>query len=456
MIFGISKASSIYLSIFLFLFIYIFIPGTIHAQVIETPKDRQLRLQKELEQVEQEQRETEKILKDAENESSSLKRDILILNTKIKVAELNIKAKNILIESLKKDISNKEKTIENLSDRIERGRETLSQILRKTNDIGDISIPEVLLSKDDLTEVFSDLDTFQSVEDALKKTFEEIRSAKIQTETEKDVLDKRKNQEEDARYAIEQERKNISNNQTEKQRLLNISKNNEKTYSQILAEKRKKANEIRAALFTLRDTASIPFGDALRFANRASISTGVRPAFLLAIITQESSLGANVGSCYLLNTDTGSGISVKNGSFISKVMKPGRDVEPFISITRTLGFEPTKTLVSCPQSVGWGGAMGPAQFIASTWMLFKDRIARALNIDTPNPWNPEDAFMASSIYLGDLGAISGSYTGEQNAACKYYSGKSCKSSSLIRSYGNSVMAIADNIQRNMIDPLQGL
>ncbi len=446
-----------------FLFFPLFTAFPAHAQTIqggqtitETADQKEARLRAELAQVEQEQKETEKILAEAQGQSASLKRDILILDTKIKAAELNIKAKNILIESLGKDISTKVKTIGALEDRIGRGKDALAQIMRKTNEIDTISLPEVVLSKDNLSDIFSDLDTFESVQSGLKIAFENIRSAKTQTETEKDTLDKRRNQELDARQVIQREQKNIAANQAEKQKLLNTSKNNEKTYSQVLAEKKRQAAVIRAALFALRDAQAIPFGDALKFANLASKQTGVRPAFVLAILTQESSLGANVGSCYLTNTQTGEGTSIKTGNPIKNVMKPGRDVEPFLTITQSLGLDAMKTRVSCPQSVGWGGAMGPAQFIPSTWMLFKKRIGDAVGTSLPNPWNAQDAFMASAIYLGDLGASGGSYTGEQNAACRYYSGKNCSASSLIRSYGTSVMTKADNIQRNMIDPLQGV
>jgi hypothetical protein len=100
--------------------------------------------------------------------------------------------------------------------------------------------------------------------------------------------------------------------------------------------------------------------------------------------------------------------------------------------------------------------MGPAQFIASTWMLFKDKIARAANVTNPNPWNPEHAFIASAIYLSELGARSGSYTAEKNAACRYYSGKACSTGNINNTYGTQVMTKADNIQRTMINPLQGL
>jgi membrane-bound lytic murein transglycosylase B len=329
--------------------------------------------------------------------------------------------------------------------------------MRKTNEAGSYSLPELILSQSSLTGFFSDLDSFQAVQEGLKSTFEQIRSDKTETEAQKDALDKRRNSEMDARYAIQQEQKNIQADEAEKQRLLNVSKNNEKSYSTVLADKRARAAQIRAALFQLRDANPIPFGDALKYAQAAAAKTGVRPAFVLAILTQESALGANVGSCYLTNASTGAGINKKSGASVSNVMKPGRDVEPFLTIVKALGGDPYKQVVSCPQSVGWGGAMGPAQFIASTWVLFEDRIASNLGISgIPDPWNPAHAFMASSIYLGDLGASAGTYSAERNAACRYYSGKACSASSLVASYGNSVISKADMIQRTMIDPLQGL
>ncbi len=436
-------------------FVLAVVPFFAHAQAL-TPQQK-AQLQAELAQVEAEQKQAEKDLSSAQGQSASLQKDISVLSAKIKVAQLNIKAKNLLIESLGKDIKNKEVYIDKLTDRIDRGRDTLAAIMRKTNEVGSYSLPEVILSQSSVTGFFNDIDSFQSVQEGMKKTFEQIRSDKTETEAEKDTLDKRKNAETDARYTIQQEEKSIKANEVEKQRLLGVSKGNEKAYSAVLADKRARAAEIRAALFQLRDANPIPFGDALKYAQAAALKTGVRPAFVLAILTQESALGANVGSCYLTDQSTGAGISKKTGKIFPNVMKPGRDVEPFLDIVKKLGGDPYKQVVSCPQSVGWGGAMGPAQFIASTWVLFEDRIASSLGISgIPDPWNPSHAFMASSIYLGDLGASKGTYSSERNAACRYYSGKTCSASTLVATYGNQVIMKADNIQRTMIDPLQGL
>ena len=425
----------------------------------ETASEKESRLKAELAQVEKELAATEKVLTAQQGESASISRDISILTTKIKAAQLNIKAKNLQIETLGKDINIKQAKIMDLQGHISRGQETLSQILRKTNEVESTSFAEFLLSRQNLSEAFIDVDNFTSVQESLKVTFENLRNNKTQTEAEKNTLSTKKNQEQDALAIIQNEKKNIESNEKEKQRLLAVSKGNEATYAQELARKKAKASEIRAALFSLAGgSASIPFGTALKYAQEAQRATGIRPAFLLAIITQESNLGQNIGQCFLSDLTTGNGVGKNTGTAFEQVMKAPRDTVPFIAITKALGRDWKSTPVSCPiggtkyfLGRGFGGAMGPAQFIASTWVLFQNRIAKALGISSPDPWNPEHAFTASALYLTDLGATNGSYTGEIKAACSYFGsgGSSC-------AYGSQVRVKADNIQRNMIDPLQGL
>lgn len=442
------------LSVFVYSGVFFALFKTAHADTL-TPQQRAV-LEAQLAQVEAEQKQAEKDLANAQAQSTSISRDIAVLTAKIKAAQLEIKAKNLLIQTLGNDITQKQAHIDKLEVRIDKGKETLAQLLRKTREMDSYSVPEVLLSQSSVTGFFKDLDAFESVREGLADTFTQLRNDEASTTAEKDALDKRRNTELDARHTIQVQQANIESDKTQKDYLLSISKSNEKSYTNLIAQKASKAAQIRAQLFALRDAAPIPFGQALQYAQAASARTGVRPAFILAIIQQESSLGANVGKCYLTNTATGDGINTRTSSAVAKVMSPTRDVPPFLEILKQLGGEYSKTIVSCPQSVGWGGAMGPAQFIASTWMLFKDRVATELGISgMPDPWNPAHAFMASATYLGDLGASMGTYSAERNAACKYYSGSSCSKSSLIASYGNSVVAKADTIQRTMIDPLSG-
>src|SRR5262249_1918529 len=147
-----------------------------------------------------------------------------------------------------------------------------------------------------------------------------------------------------------------------------------------------------------------------------------------AILTQESNLGANVGQCYLKDPETGAGVGKNTGVSFPNVMNPTRDVPVFLEITKGLGINAYQTAVSCPiaGAGGWGGAVGPAQFIPSTWKLFAARLENLLGYEA-NPWAPRDAFMASGMYLSDLGAVGDSASAQMKAACKYYGtgGSSC-------------------------------
>jgi membrane-bound lytic murein transglycosylase B len=303
------------------------------------------------------------------------------------------------------------------------------------------------------------------VQNGLQSTFDMLQTDEASTSAEKDALTTRQNTETDARYTIQQQEATVKTDQADQKQLLSISKGNEKAYTAVVAQKAAQAAQIRAALFALSGAQAIKFGDALTYANTVYQKTGVPQAFLLAILKQETNIGGNVGNCYMTNATDGSGINSKTSAAVSGVMKLSRDVQPFLAITSSLGLDYKTMPVSCPQSIGYGGGMGPAQFIASTWMLLKDRIKSALGLSgEPNPWRPADAFMSAGLYLSDLGAGSSSYTAQKNAACKYYSGKSCGSvtgatsyGNSVISYGNSVIALAytsANSMQSQIDQLQ--
>lgn len=432
-------------------------PRTLFAQSyaeIEEAAKKQAQLESELTDINEEIRGLTNTITGLRSEGQSLDRDIKLLNANIQRANLNIKAKNLEIAKLGDGIKEKTRTVKSLENRMERERRSLAQLIRKTNELDGASMTEMLLSNQDLSDFFMDLDSFDSIRAGLKSSSEALSHARDEATSAREVLEKRQSDEEDARMELERNKRTVQTNEEQKKKLLSITKNKEKEYQGVLASRKKRAAEIRAALFALRDSGEIPFGRALDYANSVSEHTGIRPAFLLAIFMQESSFGKEQGSCLLKNKETGAGISIKTGNVKESVMKPSRDVGPFFAITGKLGLDPYNTRVSCPQEAGWGGAMGPAQFIPSTWVLLEHRITSALGTPVADPWSARDAFMAGGIYLTDLGARSQSYNAERDAACKYFSGRRCSQSAWASTYGNQVMKKAETIQTTMIDPLQ--
>lgn len=415
--------------------------------------DKEAQLQKQLDDINLEIKGLGNTITGLQGEGQSIDRDIKLLNANIERANLNIKARNLAIGQLSQGITEKTRTVQSLSQKLDNERQSLAQLIRKTNELDQASLAEVVLGNTSLSDFFLDLDSFDAIRAGLKNSSDSLKSAKTQTQAAQDALETKQQKERDAEAELERNKKIVQFNQVQKKQLLSITKNKESQYKQVLIDRKKQAAQIRAALFALRDTGEINFGKALDYANVVSAKTGIRPAYLLAIFQQESSFGKNQGSCILKDDNTGAGVGIRTGSAFQKVMNPTRDVPPYLTLTAKLGIDPHNTRVSCPQEVGWGGAMGAAQFIPSTWVMFADRITSALGSDVADPWSARDAFMAAGLYLTDLGANPGSYTGERDAACKYFSGSRCSRSRWAATYGSQVMSKAEAIQTNMIDPL---
>ena len=430
------------------------LPIHVHAEFF-SPEER-ARLEAQYQEIQKEIAQWQSILDDTQLKKNSLQGDVTMLNAQIKKAEAEIKQRSITISNLNAEINARSTKIKNLDQRIVRGQESLASMLQTVREVEGSTLPEIILSSKSVSEFFADFDALLTVEQKLDELFTSIRGAKTQAEIEKKTLAKQQTQELDARYVVETKKKVVAQSEAEKKSLLAITKNQEASYQKVLVERQQQAAKIRAALFPLRDSGGIPFGTALDYASYASQKTGVRAAFILAILSQESDLGKNVGSCFVSSLQTGDGVGKNTGKFFAGVMKSPRDTDPFLKITSALGLPWATTPVSCPSAGGYGGAMGPSQFIPSTWVLYQARLAKALGVSRANPWEAKDAIMATALYMSDLGADAGTYSAERNAACKYYSGRSCDSKKPANSfYGDSVVAKATDFQNN-IDFLKGL
>ncbi|HEU0085924.1 MAG TPA: hypothetical protein VFQ59_03130 [Candidatus Paceibacterota bacterium] len=387
--------------------------------------------------------------KEQQKQTGTIQGDVNYLNSQINALQTKVKARSLAIAQLKISINEKTNKIGTLSEKIKREHASLADLLRNTNEFDNDNMVHILLSDGSISDFYSNIESYSSVRRAVKNSIDIIRGIRNETEIEKSELQKKQDAETDARAELEASKKKVAQTEAEKKQLLAVSKQKEGEYQKLAAEKRAQAEKIRSALFSLAGTSQkIEFGTALQYALEAQKITGVDPAFLLAVITQESNLGANVGQCYLKNKETGAGVGKNTGTPFANTMKPmglaGRkgDVDDFIAITAKLGLNWETTAISCPIAgvAGYGGAMGPAQFIPTTWKLFETRLRNTLGYDA-NPWVARDAFLASAMYLTDLGAVGNSYSAQMKAACRYYGtgGTSC-------SYGKSVLSIKARIQ----------
>jgi len=436
-------------SILLISFIIVAAPLTgqvASADIADDIARREAQLRAQLQQLEGEIEDQRELVQGKQKEAVSLERDIAVLDGQIYQSQLQIRARDISINQIGSSIVSKTEKISQLGLKLNRERASLAEILRRTQENDDATLVELVLSGENLSDFFSDVDDFDSIQAAMQASFALLRTIRSDTQVEKESLEDKKVEEVDLRSIQQLQKKSLEQAEDQKEEILEVTRGEEAVYTQILESRERDAASIRAELFNLRGTAAIPFGEAVELAFAVSDKTGVRPAFLLGIIAEESNLGENIGQCNLPDDPP-----------IYKwqsIMKDPRDTVPYLDITRRLGLDPNQMPLSCAPSYGYGGAMGPAQFIPSTWALYESRIADLTGHKPPNPWDPGDAFTASGILLSDNGAKYGDFASERLAALRYFAGWKNANKSAYSFYGDDVMNLALKFQRQ-IDILQG-
>lgn len=416
------------LQVFFLLAILSLVPALTFA---ETPEERRIRLQAELQQVEIDITQKKGVLSEKQKERASLERDISVITSQINIAKSQIKQRDVIINRLEGDIIDKLSAISEVDKTVTANEESLGQVLRRIREIDETSLVSLALSNS-VSAVFEDIDTYEKLQAGLKSSFSKLESLRSDLKTRKESLEEKQGEEEEMRKLQLLEKQAIERKEKEKKTILTVTKGQESAYQKLIADKVKQAAAIRAALFDLRDSGPVSFEKILGYAQEASAATGVRPALILGILKEETNLGKNVGT----------------GNW--KVdMKDPRDTEPFKLITAELGLDPDTVKVSRKPSYGWGGAMGPAQFIPSTWMLYKKRIADITGQNPANPWDVRTATFATALLMKDNGANKGTRAAERLAALRYLAGWGNASKPAYAFYGDDVMEFADDFQKQI-------
>jgi len=404
-------------------------------------------LESELAELEKQIESIEGDITKTQAEKNTLNNKVYILRSQIRKLNLQIDQSNKIIVDLRSQITDTTESIDQTTREIDEAKGQIGDVLQHIYQEDQKSKIEVVLVSATLSDFFNNVAALSALNKKLREVLQNMEDLNLDLQTQKGALENEKGDEElfvKQQLLQKQESQNVK---ATTEVLLVETRGKESEYQKLLADKEKEAQAIRSRIFELIGVPNAPtFGEAVEIATSVSAQTGVRPALLLAVLTQESNLGKNVGQCFLTNTETGAGVSVRGTAF-SNVMKPSRDVQPFLKITRALGKDPFKTAVSCPiPSVGgYGGAMGPAQFIPSTWAGYSSKLAGLLG-RPGDPWNIKDAFLASALYLADGGAAKQTYDAEWCAAQRYFSGR-C--TTRYRFYADSVMALAARYEKDI-------
>ncbi|MDD4123242.1 MAG: hypothetical protein PHO23_03530 [Candidatus Pacebacteria bacterium] len=255
--------------------------------------------------------------------------------------------------------------IDNTLTELEKTKQETGALIRALYQMDQVSFLEMILSSEKFSDFFLEMNSLNALHNRINANMEELEGLHVNLVEQKEVLEEQKDENSKLLQIQELQRQQAERAKQEQQELFSQKAGEVLSYQKTIEEKKAEAAAIRSRIYDLAGIkkGSVTFGEAYEIAKIVTAKVNISPAFLLSIITQESNLGSNVGTC---NRE-----GDPEYKHYDKIMKPSRDLEPFLKIVKALGRDPNTTPVSCPmyrdgKQIGYGGAMGPAQFIPST------------------------------------------------------------------------------------------
>lgn len=365
-------------------------------------------------------------------QEETLQGDVTGLEKQIAKIELQIQETQLVIQSLNIEISGKETEIEAMQREVDAKEKILAQFLQELYERGETTTIEMALGSQTFSDYFSQADSLESFEERAREIYDQFVGLRDALKAERNGLIAKKEEQMSLR-AMQNDQQNVLDLQKESKSFLLGRTRNEK---QALAERMGKLQEQLNALQSLGEPINIDAAiDAAKYASRL---TSVAPEFLLGVLRVESGLGTNVG-----------------GGRYKTDMNPAQ-WETFKKICKELGIDPDKTPVSrraCYNTDskdgcgGWGGAMGPAQFMPSTWIGYKSKVEKITGFSPANPWMLKDSLVAMGLKLAAVdGVAAGDRKAWAKAAAMYLAGGNWENYSW---YSDRVLSYADGYKKIM-------
>lgn len=446
----------------LFVLFFIFSFGMVRSAEVGADEvnvqENDQRIKQIKEEIKQTQEEINKYteeVKAQQQKARTLQRDIAIYNSKMNKNELELKETKLSIQAADAEIDEIKEKLTEGEIKIEENKESLKNLIRLLYSYEQDSMLEILITRDNLSDFFNEIDAVESVKNGM---FQAVISLRIQEEELKLKREELEEQQEEKGGLIQlkmYQNESLAGLKSEKNELLDTTKGEETKFQQLLEENESVLPSLRAQLSEFQSLGQkIEFDDAYSASEYASSVTGVRQEFILAIFQRETRLGTFKGTgnweddmykCYLRLSKY---FPEHEAWYINRA---NTEKNAFFEVVEQLNLDPNSVKLSAePKSLGCGGAMGFAQFIPSTWLSYKERVSAVTGHYPPSPWNLADSLVAMAVKLSDVkGVTEGNYNAEREAAGRYHGGgKWYKKQSSIN-YANDVMNWADWYVENL-------
>lgn len=297
-------------------------------------------LEQQLKDIEDQINQFQKQLATTAAEKQKLAAKIKNLRTEQTVLRLQIKKTSLTIDNLDSQLTDTQKAINKTLAKAAILQDELTALLKQMRQTDD-SMFLSFFSDGGFQTALQDFKNYSALSASIADITSATKAIQDELSNHKQTLSDQQDQAKQMLSIKTIQQKALIDKLGEESNLLTVTKGKESTYQALLSDKQKEAAQIRSRIYDLFEASkTINFGEAVSIAQFVEKQTGVRAAFLLAILTQESNLGKNVGTCNRAGDPPEKSWKV--------IMKPDRDQDPFVTITNELVLNIDVTPVSCP------------------------------------------------------------------------------------------------------------
>jgi peptidoglycan hydrolase CwlO-like protein len=370
----------------------------------------------------------EKKLQKEQSAKARLEAQLRIIQSSVNATQEQIQETENLIQEIQASISRKEGEIKELSDKIDFQKIALRSLIQELYYQKKSPTAGFLLDQGSAFSLVRGTDRTTTLEQKLVELISDIEGSKIKVAKEKESLAENQGDHE----------KLLKAKEVQQQRLI---ADKQETQGDI-SEKDATIGELNAKLGKLRSDLSSLLGedlstdDIVEAAKIAGKATGVRKDFILGELVVETDLGRFTGGCTYKN------IRMKSADK-TEFLKIASELE------KAYGGNYKNKKLSCSPGYGYGGAMGVAQFMPTTWKGYKSYISSATGHNPPDPWNIIDGVMGMAKKLANGGATSKG--GERLASKRYFCGgpSSPYWNNKCEKYASNVQYWANNYEKKL-------
>jgi len=341
----------------------------------------------------------------ASNEAELAADQLAYISQELDTAQLQYDQTLLGITVINQDITTAEEETEAIRQDIVNVRGQLKEIVRALYQQEQSSFLDFILGSVNLGTLINERRTYRSLQ---QKALQYVSELKEQENNVAEMINKLAAQEEQLQQMKEvqtYQQVDLTERKREQKEFQQLKQEKQAQYAREITEAKQVRSEIANQIFSLRSLGlEVKLNDAYEAARFASSLTGVRPALLLAIVKIETNVGESLGS----------------GEYPADMHPASRDA--FLRLTKQLNRDPNTTPISRrPSSYqGWGGAIGPGQFMPDTWERLIPRISSLIQKPVPDPFDLADSLVAISIMMADRGATDPAK--EVEAVARYLAG----------------------------------